>query len=706
MCPSAVRGALLGELHQLPESARLVLEGAAVAGDPFEPDLAAAAANLPESDVLAGLDTLQAQDLVRPTGQPRRFRFRHPLVRRAVYEASGGGWLLAAHARVAEALRVIGAVPAQRALHVERSSRPGDLDSVDLLARAAREVETFAPATAAGWYEAANRLLPDAARHDARRLELLQAQGAALATAGQPMRARDVLRRVVALMRSDGSAARLAMVEQLAQLEGMWTNNPDAARELLEAERAALGEGRSWQHAALTLALARGRATVCDHAEALALAEEARSLAKAVGDGVLEADAAAQAADSAHCALRLDDPVARAAVDRRIADAAKLIDVLSDKQQSQRQQMRFWLGVARFFTGDLVGAHSDAQRGLELARRTGHGLLAPSYLALRGIVDEEIGRLDAAEAAAQDVLDNAIVSNNPQLGLWGALLASRVALARGRVDQAIGHGQAAWEFYGTDPGSAAGWTLADARLAAGDPEGAAAALEAFGWVHPGLWTRDRIRGVDVTVRVLLERGLVEEAGAWADRAVAEAGGRHDGTFAGIHARIQASVLRARGDLAAAARVALEGANAADAAGTPLWAGHCRTLAGEALAAQGRVEEARAELRVAAAQLGERGAYGFRDAALSVLRRLGDRPRVPIVHSGREAGDPLASLTAREREVAVLVGEGNTNATIARRLHLSERTVEKHVSSVLSKLGMTSRASIVRLITVDGAQPDA
>jgi len=54
-----------------------------------------------------------------------------------------------------------------------------------------------------------------------------------------------------------------------------------------------------------------------------------------------------------------------------------------------------------------------------------------------------------------------------------------------------------------------------------------------------------------------------------------------------------------------------------------------------------------------------------------------------------------SLTGREREVAALVGQGKTNRGIASELVLSTRTVEKHVANILSKLGLTSRAQIVR-----------
>jgi DNA-binding NarL/FixJ family response regulator len=48
-------------------------------------------------------------------------------------------------------------------------------------------------------------------------------------------------------------------------------------------------------------------------------------------------------------------------------------------------------------------------------------------------------------------------------------------------------------------------------------------------------------------------------------------------------------------------------------------------------------------------------------------------------------DPLAALTAREREVLALVAEGRSNSGIAHRLFISEGAVEKHVRSILTKL---------------------
>ena len=56
-------------------------------------------------------------------------------------------------------------------------------------------------------------------------------------------------------------------------------------------------------------------------------------------------------------------------------------------------------------------------------------------------------------------------------------------------------------------------------------------------------------------------------------------------------------------------------------------------------------------------------------------------------SGRRREDPLAVLSPREHEVLALMAEGRTNSGIARRLWLTEGTVEKHVRSILSKLNL-------------------
>jgi len=56
-------------------------------------------------------------------------------------------------------------------------------------------------------------------------------------------------------------------------------------------------------------------------------------------------------------------------------------------------------------------------------------------------------------------------------------------------------------------------------------------------------------------------------------------------------------------------------------------------------------------------------------------------------AARRRNDPLAVLSAREHEVLALMAEGRSNAGIARRLWVTEGTVEKHVRSILSKLSL-------------------
>jgi DNA-binding NarL/FixJ family response regulator len=57
-------------------------------------------------------------------------------------------------------------------------------------------------------------------------------------------------------------------------------------------------------------------------------------------------------------------------------------------------------------------------------------------------------------------------------------------------------------------------------------------------------------------------------------------------------------------------------------------------------------------------------------------------------AARRVHDPLAELSPREREVLALMAEGRSNAGIAQRLWVTDGTVEKHVHSILAKLGLS------------------
>ena len=81
-----------------------------------------------------------------------------------------------------------------------------------------------------------------------------------------------------------------------------------------------------------------------------------------------------------------------------------------------------------------------------------------------------------------------------------------------------------------------------------------------------------------------------------------------------------------------------------------------------------------------------------DDFLDALRRVAAGgsaldPEVVAALVGNRRDDPLEALSPREREVLALMAEGRTNAGIARRLWLTDRTVETHVRSILGKLGI-------------------
>lgn len=61
---------------------------------------------------------------------------------------------------------------------------------------------------------------------------------------------------------------------------------------------------------------------------------------------------------------------------------------------------------------------------------------------------------------------------------------------------------------------------------------------------------------------------------------------------------------------------------------------------------------------------------------------------------RPESDPLAPLTPREREIAVLMARGATNAEIGKQLFLSGNTVKTHIKAVLTKLGLPDRIQVV------------
>jgi DNA-binding CsgD family transcriptional regulator/tetratricopeptide (TPR) repeat protein len=185
------------------------------------------------------------------------------------------------------------------------------------------------------------------------------------------------------------------------------------------------------------------------------------------------------------------------------------------------------------------------------------------------------------------------------------------------------------------------------------------------------------------VEPALIRGVLDEteravAAVWPSAADQTQGGDRRLSLARRH--LEAALLEADGDLAGALDAYLEAGGADSQRTVPLRA-DCQLGAARCLVALGREELAKAHAR-AAEELLQRWPGWRRDEARALLVRLRATPR-------RAAGP----LTPREREVAQLVAEGLSNGELAKRLFISTKTASVHVSNILAKLGMSSRAEI-------------
>ena len=358
--------ALGEELGLLSDGARLVLQGAAVAGDPFEPELAAAAAATSEPAAVEALDELLLLDLVRPTEVPRRFRFRHPLVRRAVYESTPGGWRLGAHERSAEALAARGAPAAARAHHVELSAKHGDAAAVAILREAGEDAVRRAPATAARWFDGALRLVSDNVPPE-ERVELLLARAGSLSATGHFADSHAALLESIALVPADAVALRVRLVAACASMEHLLGLFPQA-RARLETALEELEDPDSPEATALMIELAVAGLYRSDFEAMTAWAERAVAAAKRLQDRALMAAALAVRA----CGAALSGTAAEAQA--QCEEAAQLVDRLSDDELARRLDALVYLATAegyldRFEPSVSSRPEGDVDRTRDRARR-------------------------------------------------------------------------------------------------------------------------------------------------------------------------------------------------------------------------------------------------------------------------------------------------------------------------------------------------
>ena len=121
--------------------------------------------------------------------------------------------------------------------------------------------------------------------------------------------------------------------------------------------------------------------------------------------------------------------------------------------------------------------------------------------------------------------------------------------------------------------------------------------------------------------------------------------------------------------------------------TPFEEARTRLLYGEWLRRGRRRIDAREQLRAARSTFERLGAASWAAGASQELAATGET----LV--ARADGDPIASLTAQERRVAVLAADGLSNRAIATRPFLSPKTIESHLHRVYRKLGVARRAEL-------------
>jgi DNA-binding CsgD family transcriptional regulator len=655
----------LDRARQLPAPAQLLL--LLVAAD----DTGSLATVLDAASALRvepeALDAAEAAGLVRASHA--RVEFRHPLVRSTVYADATFAQRQTVHRALADVFA--GEQDAdRRAWHLAAAS-PGHDDEVahelEQTARRARRRSGFA-AAARALERAAELSSDDEAR--GRRL-VAAAQDAWLA--GGPDQALEMLDR-----------ARGLVSDLLVRADLMHLRGTVELRCGVPAEAATI--------------LAAGAAEVAPIAptKAIEMLAEAAQAASYAGDAAQIVEFGRRAA-----ALPADDDPDRRFTVMVIVGVGNL---LAGNPARGAPQLREALGLAAGFQdprrlvhagacagyiGEEVTEHELYGRAVARAREFGAVATLPyvlEYLARSEAVD---GRYAAAAAHATEGLR--LARETGQQNSVCHLLASLALIAalQGRADECRAHATQALELAtarGLGYQSAlAEWALARLDLGLGQPAEALARLAGLAAAGPGTG--------HPFVKLVSAPELVEAAVRTGDAATAQAALGEFERFARETATPWALALLARccgllaaGDAAErhfleALRLHGEGARPFDRARTEL-------VFGEYLRRDGRRTQARAHLRSALDGFERLGAGAWAERARDELRASGETAR-------KRSPSALDQLTPQELQITRLVAEGATNKEVATRLFLSPRTIDYHLRKIFIKLGISSRAELIR-----------
>jgi DNA-binding CsgD family transcriptional regulator len=598
-----------------------------------------------------------------------RVRFRHPLVRSAVYQAATSPDRRRAHDALAAATDP-DVDPDRRAWHRAQAVLGTDEDAASDLERSADRARARGGlAAAAAFLQRAVELTPDPATRAARALEAAQATHAA----GASDTAAELLAAASTGALDELHAARVALLGARiafhttggSQVPGMLV---DAARTLTPLDASLARE--TYLEAIDAALVTGGRETVRAATAALAAPDAAVPLRPSdlLMDGLVTTFTAGYAAGA---------PALRLAMDafRNGADAATAPEGGSDR----------WLWLAsRIAVGvlDDDAAHVLASRNVQLARETGALAMLPAALSFLTSVLTLTGELARA----------------------GELADESTAIARATGAVPLLHGPvmlAAWRGDHTVTARLTDTTLSDPAYPDDGGE-VAVAQYAMAVLHNGLGRYDDARTAaeracetdepaltSVTLPELVEAAVRADQPDVAAGALEQLSSRAlacDTSWAlGLEARSRA--LTSAGPTAEDNyREAVERLGRSRMTGETARA---HLVYGEWLRREGRRQDAREQLRTAHALLSDMGAEAFAARAARELRATGERART-------RGTQPSDALTAHEAHIARLVGTGATSREVAAQLFLSPRTVEAHLRSIFRKLGITSRRQLREL----------
>ena len=658
----SVEGVYRAEIARLPSDVRraLVLTSASDSAERGTIEAACAALDVgPDA-----LDRAVAAGVLVP--EATSVRFRHPLMREAVYRSASAAQRRAAH-RVLAAQLGAPADATRRAWHLAASAPAPDEDVAAALEEAALGAGLRgAHAVAASAFERSARLTPTAEER-ARRL-LMAASDRQIG--GDLDAAVLLLDEALVLTRDELVAADIHRLRGRAE---MWQGAPMSAHGLLMAEARRV-EPSDPERAAQMLVEAAG---ACLMTWTLAEAERTARMAAATAARAGGEVALAAAALLGHALVLRREPGA----EELLARAAPLVDGESAIRLSHLVPSLvlplIWL--ERYERADWFLA-----RAVDEARALSAPSALPQLLGYRSGLDYRTGRWASAYAAAGESTRLAIETGQVSESAHGLVCLIRVEAAMGRDAECAGHAERALDLadrFGIESVKLHTQSaLARLDLARGRLEEAVVRLRDVAAAMDD-------HGVNEPSALLYEPDLIEAlARSGRPAAAAEALDRFAGraTLAGP----AAAAARCAGIIGSGAEEFERAIEAHERLPQPFERGRTELAYGEYLRRARRIADARPRLAT----------------ALDVFTRLGaepwaERARAELQASGATSApseDAFADLTAQELQVALKVAEGATNREVGAALFLSHKTVEAHLSRAFRKLGVRSRAELARV----------